>query len=87
MSKKFLFKIHNLAQNKELGAVPIHVVPSPPRLPSSNKDITPLDTHIILHEGSITRTQARQFTLQVSSFLSTPFRDYNNRLLSNDIIF
>jgi hypothetical protein len=48
--------------------------------------MTPLNTHIILQEGSITRTQAQQFTLQVSSFLSTPFRDYNNRLLSNDII-
>ena len=33
-------------------AVLIHVVPSPPRLCSSNRDITSLDTHIILQEGS-----------------------------------
>ena len=52
-------------------------------------DITPSDTHknpLTVIQGPITRARARQLNLEVSSFLSTSFYDFKNRLLPNDYI-
>jgi hypothetical protein len=54
-----------------------------------DEDITPMDTHDTLQvatRGAITREQAWQINLQLTSFLCTLFHDYVNKLLPNDII-
>ena len=54
-----------------------------------DEDITPLDarnTPPLDIQGPITRARARQLNLEVSSFLSTSFYDFENRLLPNDYI-
>ena len=54
-----------------------------------DEDITPSDAHNnppLNIQGPITRARARQFNSEVSSFLSTSFYDFENRLLSNDYI-
>jgi hypothetical protein len=52
------------------------------------EDITHLDAHNtpLDIQGPITRAHARQLNLFVSSFLSTSFYDFENRLLTNDYI-
>jgi hypothetical protein len=54
----------------------------------TDEDITPSDAHSTLLDiqGPITRGRARQLNLEVSSFLSTSFYDFENRLLTNDYI-
>ena len=37
-------------------------------------------------QGPMTRARMRQLNLEVSSFLSDPFRTFENRLLPNDVI-
>jgi len=49
--------------------------------PSNAQDDPPLDI-----QGPITRACARQLNLQVSSFLSKSFYDFENRLLPNDYV-
>lgn len=49
--------------------------------PSLLRIHTPLDI-----QGPITRVRARQLNLEVSSFLSNSFYDFENRLLPNDYI-
>jgi hypothetical protein len=54
-----------------------------------DEDITPLDTNNnppLNVQGPITRAQARQLNLEVSSFLNSSSYDYENRLLPNDYI-
>ena len=54
-----------------------------------DEDITSSDTHNnppLDIQGPITRARARQLNLQVSSFLSTSFCSFENRLLPNDLI-
>jgi len=51
--------------------------------------LTPLnaqDDSLLDIQGPITRARARQLNLQVSSFLSKSFYDFENRLLPNDYI-
>ena len=48
---------------------------------SSDAHETPLDI-----QGPITRARAQQLNLEVRSFLSTSFYDFENRLLSHDYI-
>jgi hypothetical protein len=54
----------------------------------SDEDITPSDAHNtpLDIQGPVTGARARQLNLEVSSFLSTSFYDFENRLLSNDYI-
>jgi hypothetical protein len=55
----------------------------------ADEDITPMDTNNTPQvdvQGPITRARARQLNLQVSSFLSTYSCEFENRLLSNDLI-
>ena len=54
-----------------------------------DEDITPTDTndtHQDAIQGPITRARARQFNLQVSSFLSNVYYESENKLLLNDLI-
>jgi hypothetical protein len=54
-----------------------------------DEDITPLDAHntpTLDIQGPITRARARQLNLEVSSFLSNSYYDFENRLLPNDYI-
>jgi hypothetical protein len=54
-----------------------------------DEDITSLDTNNnppLNVQGPITRAQARQLNLEVSSFLNCSSYDYENRLLPNDYI-
>jgi hypothetical protein len=54
-----------------------------------DEDITPLDTNNnppMNVQRPITRAQARQLNLEVSSFLNSSSFDYENRLLLNDYI-
>jgi hypothetical protein len=55
----------------------------------ADEDITPLDTNNnppLNVQGPITRAQARQLNLEVSSLLNSSSYDYENKLLSNDYI-
>jgi hypothetical protein len=53
-----------------------------------DEDITPSDAHNtpLDIQGPITRARTRQLNLEVSSFLSISFYDFENRLLPNDYI-
>ena len=54
-----------------------------------DEDITPLDTNDtppLNIQGPITRARARQLNLEVSSFLSLSFHNFENSLLPNDFI-
>jgi hypothetical protein len=53
-----------------------------------DEDITPSDAHNtpLDIQGPITRARARQLNLEVSSFLSTCFYDFDYRLLPNNYI-
>ena len=44
------------------------------------------DNPQVVIQGLITRARARQLNLQVSSFLSNSFCEFENRLLPNDLI-
>ena len=44
------------------------------------------DNPQVVIQGLITRARTRQLNLQVSSFLSNSFCEFENRLLSNDLI-
>lgn len=54
-----------------------------------HEDVTPLDAPTdppTTIQGLMTRVRVRQLKLKVSLFLSDSFRDYENRLLPNDVI-
>jgi len=54
-----------------------------------DEDITPTDTNDtpqVSIQGPITRAHTRQLNLQVSSFLSNVYCEFDNRLLPNDLI-
>ena len=44
------------------------------------------DNPQVVIQGLITRARARQLNLEVSSFLSNSFCEFENRLLPNDLI-
>ena len=55
----------------------------------NDEDITPMDTNNTPQvdvQGPITRARARLLNLQVGSFLSNYSCDFENSLLSNDLI-
>jgi hypothetical protein len=58
------------------------------QLGEDDEDITPSDARntLLNIQGPITRARARQLNLHMSSFLSTSFYDFENRLLPNDYI-
>jgi len=65
----------------ELRTTPIQEGEDDEDITSSDAHETPLDI-----QGPITRARARQLNLEVRSFLSTSFYDFENRLLSHDYI-
>ena len=54
-----------------------------------DEDITPLDASTnppTVMQGPMTQARMLQLNLEVNSFLSDPFHNFENRLLPNDVI-